>query len=137
MREQFPKDQEFFIRLRDTDYVIDVSGGHADPGTAILLYTQKPEDNENQKWIYEDKQLKNKQTGLVLTFPELRPHLVASHHGQGEAAQKFDYYDYTISNRDNEDLVIGINGAKADNAPIALIPRDNDSDLQQWEIVLA
>ncbi|KAF9570441.1 hypothetical protein EC968_001777 [Mortierella alpina] len=134
MRDSFPHG-EFFIALRDTDLVLDVSGGNADPGAPIILYTKKHQDNDNQKWIYENKQVKNKQTGLVLTFPQLAPNVVADQqHGEGRETQTFDYYDYTISARDDEDLVVGIHGAKDNGAPVALIKRDNDSDLQQWEI---
>ncbi|KAF9940748.1 hypothetical protein BGZ75_005729 [Mortierella antarctica] len=132
----FPQGQEFFIGLRDTNLVLDVSGGNAEPGAAIILYTRKNGDNDNQRWIYENKQVRNKQTGHVLTFPNLGPHVVASQQpAENRDTQEFDYYDYTISARADEDLVVGINGAKADGAVVALIPRDNDSDLQQWEII--
>ncbi|KAF9967087.1 hypothetical protein BGZ70_000184 [Mortierella alpina] len=135
MHDSFPHGAEFFIALRDTNLVLDVAGGNADPGTAIILYTKKSEDNDNQKWIYENNQLKNKQTGLVLTFPGLDANVTANqNHGSASETQRFDYYDYTISSQSKDELVIGINGAKEDGAPITLIKRDNDSDKQQWEI---
>ncbi|CAO3572136.1 unnamed protein product [Mortierella alpina] len=133
--KDFPHNEEFFIALRDTDLVLDVQGGSADAGAPIILYTQKHEDNDNQKWIYENKQLKNKQTGLVLTFPNLDANVTATqNHAGGSDEQTFEYYDYTISAQAQEDLVLGINGEKKELAPITLIRRDNDSDKQQWEI---
>lgn len=51
MRDSFPTGTQFFIGLRDTDLVLDVEGGSHEAGAHIILYTQKQEDNDNQKWV--------------------------------------------------------------------------------------
>ncbi|KAF9273311.1 hypothetical protein BGZ68_001630 [Mortierella alpina] len=136
MKDSFPTNTQFFIGLRDTDLVLDVAGGSQEAGAHIILYTQKQEDNDNQKWVYEDNQIRNVKTGLALTFPNLTPNVAGDQqHVQGSETQKFEYYDYTISAKANEDLVVGILGAATDGARVALIPRDNDSELQQWTIL--
>ncbi|KAF9320700.1 hypothetical protein BG003_005151 [Podila horticola] len=141
----FPEGREFSIGLRYTDLVLDVSAASTEPGAPIILWTAKQEDNGNQKWFYENKQLRNKQTGLVLTVPQLNPNVAADQqHAAGNENQKFEYdtfewltmyYDYTISAEANEDLVLGILGSSTDGARLALVPRDNDSELQQWNIL--
>ncbi|KAG0028140.1 hypothetical protein BGZ81_004989 [Podila clonocystis] len=169
--ENFPEGREFSISLRDTDLVLDVSAGSTEPGTPIIIWTAKQEDNANQKWYYENKQLRNKQTGLYLTVPHLNANVAADQqHSANSDNQRFEYdtlewfktsivhvplsiylvslltkycayntvdnryYDYTISAAANEDLVLGILGNTADGARLALVPRDNDSELQQWSI---
>ncbi|KAG0037848.1 hypothetical protein BGZ82_001706 [Podila clonocystis] len=133
--DNFPEGREFSISLRDTDLVLDVSAGSTEPGTPIIIWTAKQEDNANQKWYYEDKQLRNKQTGLYLTVPDLNANVAADQqHSANSDTQRFEYYDYTISAAANEDLVLGILGASSDGARLALVPRDNDSELQQWSI---
>lgn len=49
--KNFPEDREFSIGLRDTNLVLDVEGGHSEPGTPIIIWTAKNEDNANQKWM--------------------------------------------------------------------------------------
>ncbi|KAG0200826.1 hypothetical protein BGX28_006212 [Mortierella sp. GBA30] len=135
-RHSFPEGQDFSIALRDTDLVLDVAGASTEAGTGIIVWNQKQEDNANQRWYYENKQLKNKHTGLVLSIPQLSPNVAADQqHATGSSTQRFEYDDYTISAEDNEDLVLGILGAKEAGARVALIPRDNDSWLQQWSIL--
>ncbi|KAF9322663.1 hypothetical protein BG006_002166 [Podila minutissima] len=133
--ENFPEGREFCIGLRDTDLVLDVQGASTEPGTPIILWTVKHEDNDNQKWYYENKQLRNKQTGLILTVPTLSANVAADQQHSGSNTQKFEHYDYTISAVDNEDLVLGILGSPTENARLALVHRDNDSELQQWSII--
>ncbi|KAG0349525.1 ricin B lectin domain-containing protein [Gamsiella multidivaricata] len=136
MRDSFPENVDFYIGLRDTDLVLDASNSSTEPGSEIILWNKREEDNENQKWIYDDKQIRNKKTGLVLTAPQLSRNVaVDQQHPTGAETQRFEYYDYTISAEANEDLVLGILGAKSEGARVALVPRDNDSDLQQWTII--
>ncbi|KAF9119124.1 hypothetical protein BGW39_000559, partial [Mortierella sp. 14UC] len=52
----------------------------------------------------------------------------------GSDAQTYDYYDYTISAKDNDDLVIGVT-SKAEGSIVSLVRRDNDDFKQMWEIV--
>ncbi|KAF8926469.1 hypothetical protein BGZ58_011162 [Dissophora ornata] len=134
MGDRFPPGQ-FFICLRDTDLVIDVYGGGAEPGTAIILWSAKNDDNENQKWCYENGQLKNVRSGLALNAPQLAPNVAIDQQQlSGSANQRFEYYDYTISASEDEDLVLGILGSSDEGARVALIPRDNDSESQQWSL---
>ncbi|KAF9008562.1 hypothetical protein BGZ52_007982, partial [Haplosporangium bisporale] len=96
------------------------------------------EDNANQKWTYDDneKQLRNKKTGLVLSVPSLNRNVTANQqYSTGESNQKFEYYEHTISITDEEDLVLGILTEGADGSPLALVDRDDDSPLQQWSII--
>ncbi|KAG0331284.1 hypothetical protein BG000_011045 [Podila horticola] len=117
----FPEGREFSIGLRYTDLVLDVSAASTEPGAPIILWTAKQEDNGNQKW---------------LTSSFLNPNVAADQqHAAGNENQKFEYYDYTISAEANEDLVLGILGSSTDGARLALVPRDNDSELQQWSIL--
>lgn len=135
MRDSFPNN-DFSIRLRYTDYVMDASENSTEPGSEIVLWTRRDENNENQKWIYENKQIINKKTRLVLAAPQLTGNIaVDQQHSSGSDTQRFEYYDYTISASANEDLVLGIVGSVAEGVRVALVPRDNDSELQQWEII--
>ncbi|KAF9994311.1 hypothetical protein BGZ80_000687 [Entomortierella chlamydospora] len=86
---------------------------------------------------YVDGRLQNKKTGLVMSLPSLETlSIVDQQNVQDSTIQKFEYYDYTISVEHKDNLVLGVVGEKAPTAPIALIKRDDDSDLQQWEIVV-
>ncbi|KAF8944696.1 hypothetical protein BGZ46_006209 [Entomortierella lignicola] len=133
--EGFPPG-EFKIQLRYTDLVFDVREGSKDEGADIILWTERDDDDENQKWIHEDGQLRNKKSGLVLTATELGANkIVNQRRSSSPDTQRYEFYDYTISAEAEDSLVLGINGAKVNGAPIALIPRDDDSDSQQWEII--
>jgi len=43
----------FFIRSRMSSKVLDVKGNGMDPGTEVVMWTKKDENNDNQLW-YED-----------------------------------------------------------------------------------
>ncbi|KAF9387822.1 hypothetical protein CPB97_001991 [Podila verticillata] len=133
----FPEGREFSIGLRENNnLVLDVQACSTEPGTPIILWTAKSENNANQKWTYEDKQLRNKQTGLVLSVPSLSRNVTANQqYSTGDSNQKFEYCEHTISVADDEDLVLGIMTEGVDGSPIALIRRDDDSPLQQWSII--
>ncbi|KAF9167988.1 hypothetical protein BGX20_011445 [Mortierella sp. AD010] len=134
-RKEFPKSGHFSIRLRYTDLVIDVKEGSPEPGAQIFLWKAKSEHNDNQNYV--DGRLQNKKTGLVMNLPNLETFsIVDQQNVQDSTVQKFEYYDYTISVEHKDGLVLGVVGEKAPTAPIALIKRDDDSDLQQWEIVV-
>ncbi|KAG0373963.1 hypothetical protein BGX24_011024 [Mortierella sp. AD032] len=127
----------FQIQLRDENLVLDVKEGSVDSGAEIILWSSRrhEDDNENQKWVYEDGQIKNLKSGLVLTAGGLNPGLsVAQFPAQGSDAQRYDYYDYTISSKEDEDLVIGVN-SKNEGSAVSLLRRDNDDFKQMWEIV--
>ncbi|KAF9214912.1 hypothetical protein BGZ59_002724 [Podila verticillata] len=138
-QHSFPEGREFSIGLRENNnLVLDVQAGSNEPGTPIILWTAKNEDNANQKWTYDDneKQLRNKKTGLVLSVPSLNRNVTANQqYSTGESNQKFEYYEHTISITDEEDLVLGILTEGADGSPLALVDRDDDSPLQQWSII--
>ncbi|KAF9918334.1 hypothetical protein FBU30_000269 [Linnemannia zychae] len=137
MRKDFPSGN-FFIKLRDTDLVIDVSEGSKDPGANIILWTQRDTDNDNQKWYYENGQIRNVKSGLVLAAPQLdRNVTILQDNMEGREGQRYDYYDYTISAKEDEDLVFGILTSPSEGARVTLIRRDNDSELQQWSIECA
>ncbi|KAK3838930.1 MAG: ricin B lectin domain-containing protein [Linnemannia gamsii] len=127
----------FQIQLRDENLVLDVKEGAVDSGAEIILWRSRrhEDDNDNQKWIYEDGQIKNLKSGLVLTAGGLNPGLnVAQFPAQGSDAQSYDYYDYTISAKEDEDLVIGVT-SKDEGSVVSLVRRDNDDFKQMWEIV--
>ncbi|KAF9182606.1 hypothetical protein BGZ49_004685, partial [Haplosporangium sp. Z 27] len=85
---------------------------------------------------YEDGQLCNKKSGLFLTATGLSPNkIVNQQKSSSPDTQRYEFYDFTISTEADDGLVLGINGAKVNGAPIALVPRDDDSDSQQWEII--
>ncbi|KAF9093818.1 hypothetical protein BGX27_001553 [Mortierella sp. AM989] len=137
MMEQFPPNREFGIRLRDTNFVLDVNNSGTEPGTTIILWNARDEDNDNQKWICENKNIvRNKKTGLVLSVPGLTPNVqFDTQDVTGEENQRFEYYDYTISAQTNDNLVLGVAGTAVEGGRVSLIERNNDSKLQQWEII--
>ncbi|KAF8948958.1 hypothetical protein BGZ47_000633 [Haplosporangium gracile] len=127
----------FQIQLRDEDLVLDVKEGSLDSGAEIIIWPSRrgEGDNDNQKWIHEGGHIKNLKSGLVLTAGGLNPGLsVAQFPAQGSDAQRYDYYDYTISAKENDDLVIGVD-SKAEGSTVSLVRRDNDDFKQMWRIV--
>ncbi|KAG0284956.1 hypothetical protein BGZ96_010723 [Linnemannia gamsii] len=133
--KDFPENDDFFIGLRYTDFVLDAAQNSLEPGSQIVLWTRRNEDNENQKWRYENKMLRNVKTGLVLSARELNGNVaVDQQHGSESETQRFEYYDHTISVNDHDHLVLG-SMVKSEGTQIALVPRDNDSVLQQWVII--
>ncbi|KAF9899899.1 hypothetical protein EC991_008155 [Linnemannia zychae] len=127
----------FQIQLRDENLVIDVKQGSVDSGAEIIVWPSRRDesDNDNQKWVYEDGLIKNVKSGLALTAGGLNPGVsVAQFQPQDSEAQRYDYYDYTISNKEDEDLVIGVTD-KAEGSIVSLVRRDNDDFKQMWEIV--
>ncbi|KAF9584047.1 hypothetical protein BGW38_007756 [Lunasporangiospora selenospora] len=114
---------EFFIQLRYTNFVLDVAGGSTD------------EDNANQKWVYNDGQITNVKSGQVLTAESFGRNVpFVQRHAAGQDTQRYDFYDYTISTKEDEDIVVGLVGAAEAGVRPALIKRDNDSELQQWDL---
>ncbi|KAG0235363.1 hypothetical protein BGW42_005342 [Actinomortierella wolfii] len=136
MMERFPSG-EFFIALRESNLVLDVAGGSDQVGADIVLWPKKDCDNGNQKWTWdrESKLLRNVQSGLCLSFHDVAPHTPARQDQAYDDAptQQLEYYDYTISTRADEDVVLGA-PSKAEGAVVALVPRNNDDWNQQWEI---
>ncbi|KAF9970970.1 hypothetical protein BGZ73_006169 [Actinomortierella ambigua] len=136
MMQHFPEG-EFFVSLRESDLVLDVSAGSSEPGAEIILWPRKDGDNANQRWTWdrENKALRNVQSGHVLSFHAVQPHTPARQDQLfcGAETQRVEYYDYTISTDANEDLVVGA-PAKEQGAVVALVPRDNDDWSQMWEI---
>ncbi|KAG0280252.1 hypothetical protein BGZ95_010772 [Linnemannia exigua] len=127
----------FQIQLRDENLVLDVKEGVVDSGAEIIIWPSRrdEEDSDNQKWIYQDGEIKNVKSGLVLTAGGLNPGVsVAQFPSQSSDAQGYDYYDYTISTKDDDDLVIGVN-SKDEGSTVFLVRRDNDDFKQMWEIV--
>ncbi|KAF9971835.1 hypothetical protein BGZ73_005128 [Actinomortierella ambigua] len=127
----------FQIKLRDQNLVLDVKQGVTVPEAEIILWRSRrdEDDSENQKWIYEHGEIRNIKSGLVLTTKDLR-------HGEEclqlpgirAEGQLYDYYDYTISSKEDEDLVIGVS-SKEEGANVKLVRRDNDDYKQMWEII--
>ncbi|KAF9545492.1 hypothetical protein EC957_010908 [Mortierella hygrophila] len=133
MVKRFPHGQQFQLKLRDENLVIDVKEGSVDGGAEIIVWSNTHGDN--QKWTYEDGQIKNVKSGLVLTAGGLNADVnVAQFPGQGSDAQRYDYDDYTISTKEDEDLVLGVT-SKSDGTAVSLVRRDNDDFKQMWEIV--
>jgi len=127
----------FQIKLRDEDLVLDVKQGVVDPGAEIILWHSRrhESDNENQKWVYEDGQIKNLKSGLVLTAGGFNPGVrVAQFPGQRSDTQRYEYDDYTISAKEDEDLVIGVTST-SEGSNVSLVRRDNDDFKQMWEFI--
>ncbi|KAF9127827.1 hypothetical protein BG015_004473 [Linnemannia schmuckeri] len=127
----------FQIKLRDENLVLDVKQGVVDPGAEIIIWRSRKDepDNDNQKWIYENGQLKNVKSDLVLTAAAFNSGVgIAQHPGQSSETQCYDYYDYTISAKEDDDLVIGAS-SKSEGSNVHLVRRDNDDFKQMWEIV--
>ncbi|KAG0051014.1 hypothetical protein BGZ83_004203 [Gryganskiella cystojenkinii] len=127
----------FQIQLRDEDLVLDVKLGVVDPGAEIILWRSRRHetDNDNQKWIYEDGQIKNIKSGLVLTAGGFNAGVnVAQFPSQRSDTQRYDYDDFTISAKEDDDLVIGVK-SKSEGSAVSLVRRDNDDFKQMWEIV--
>jgi hypothetical protein len=51
--EQYQSRQYYFIRSRMNGLVLDLQGGSRSAGTKVILWNQKPSDNDNQLW-YDD-----------------------------------------------------------------------------------
>ncbi|KAK3823883.1 MAG: ricin B lectin domain-containing protein [Linnemannia elongata] len=127
----------FQIQLRDENLVLDVKEGGVNPGAEIIVWPSRRDavDNDNQKWVYENGQIKNVKSGLVLTAGGFNHGVnVAQFPGQESNEQRYDYYDYTISAKEDEDLVIGVT-SKSEGSSVSLVRRDNDDFKQMWEIV--
>jgi Ricin-type beta-trefoil lectin domain-like len=63
----------FFIRSRLNGLVLDIEGGNRAPGARVLLWNQKPVDNDNQLW-YDDHQtgtIRSKLNGFCLDLAGL------------------------------------------------------------------
>ncbi|KAF9142765.1 hypothetical protein BGX30_002222 [Mortierella sp. GBA39] len=132
MVKRFPHGP-FQLKLRDEDLVIDVKEGSLDASAEIIVWSNT--NGDNQKWTYEDGQIKNVKSGLVLTAGGLNPNVsVAQFPGERSDAQRFDYDDYTISTKEDEDLVLGVT-SKSEGTTVSLVRRDNDDFKQMWEIV--
>ncbi|KAG0266267.1 hypothetical protein DFQ27_009894 [Actinomortierella ambigua] len=132
----FPKGP-FQIKLRDEDLVLDVRQGVITPGADIIIWKSRRHetDNENQIWVYEDKQIKNVKSGLVLTAENFgRNANVVQNPSERTEAQLYDYDDYTISAREDDDLVLGVT-SKTEGSNVNLVRRDNDDFKQMWEYV--
>ncbi|KAG0308846.1 hypothetical protein BGZ97_013242 [Linnemannia gamsii] len=132
----FP-DGHFQIKLRDEDLVLDVKEGSVDSGAEIIVWFSRKgeESSDNQKWFYKDGQIKNVKSGLALTAGGFNAGVrVAQFPGESSDAQRYDYYDYTISAKEDDGLVIGVD-SKHEGSTVSLVRRDNDDFKQMWEFV--
>lgn len=127
----------FQIKLRDQDAVLDVKLGTVEPGAEVIIWHNRRDeaDCDNQKWVYEDGQIKNLKSGLALTASGFNSGAgFAQHVSERRETQCYDYDDYTISAKEDEDLVIGVT-SKTAGSVVSLVRRDNDDFKQMWEIV--
>ena len=127
----------FQIKLRDQDVVLDVKLGTVDPGAEVIIWHNRrdEDDNANQKWVYEDGQIKNLKSGLALTASRFSPgSIFAQQVSERNDTQRYEYDDYTISANEDEDLVIGVTSTSEGSA-VSLVPRDNDDFKQMWEFI--
>ncbi|GJJ74181.1 hypothetical protein EMPS_06539 [Entomortierella parvispora] len=127
----------FQIKLRDEDVVLDVKQGTTEPGAEVIIWRSRrhEDDNDNQKWVYEDGQIKNLKSGMALTATSFnRGAGFAQYPSEGNEKQNYDYYDFTISAQEDEDLVIGVT-SREEGSSVTLVRRDNDDFKQMWELV--
>ncbi|KAF9173126.1 hypothetical protein BGX21_003693 [Mortierella sp. AD011] len=88
----FPEDRPFGIRLCGNNLVIDVAGACDDIGTNIIVWDLKPEDDDNQRWIYENNKLRSLKSGLILSVPRLEIYAKAEQqHDTGMKGQSYKY----------------------------------------------
>ncbi|OAA45318.1 Ricin B-related lectin [Beauveria brongniartii RCEF 3172] len=125
----FP-DGEFILRNRASGRVMDAAYMSADPGSAVIVYDYKgDDDNSNQLWRFENGQLINKYSGLAITFNDLTPESTATqeepHGGEG---QRFDYDEGYICLADNRDMVVG-----AWDSDVKIVYRDDGDDARRWD----
>jgi len=69
------KDGDFVkIVHKSCKKVLDVEGVSGDEGASIILYEDKAEDNDNQRWSWvgegAERRLKSKSSGLVLSIAD-------------------------------------------------------------------
>lgn len=66
--EQQQSRQYYFIRSRMNGLVLDLQGGSTSAGTKVIVWNQKPSDNDNQLW-YDDMStgtIRSKLNGFAL-----------------------------------------------------------------------
>ncbi|KAF9991717.1 hypothetical protein BGZ80_006155 [Entomortierella chlamydospora] len=133
--ENLPIGQAFGLRLHGTDLVLDGRGGPGDIDTEVIVYTNRDDDNDNQRWIYDGRLIRNVRSGKVLSVNRIAAgELVHISGDTGRNAQNFTYDRLMIFPTDDDTYVLTVFGHKAPSARIVLAERDG-SDTQRWEII--
>ncbi|KAF9969118.1 hypothetical protein BGZ73_008685 [Actinomortierella ambigua] len=127
----------FQIKLRDEDLVLDVKQGVTTPGAEIILWRSRRDeaDSDNQKWVYKNGEIRNVKSDLVLTAKAFKyGEECIQQPSDEDKTQRYDYDDYTISAKHDDDYVLGVS-SKNEGVNVELLRRDNDDFKQMWEFI--
>ncbi|KAF7723278.1 hypothetical protein EC973_002124 [Apophysomyces ossiformis] len=137
----FPPSGYFYIKSLKNGSVLDVYNGETSADTAIIIWPQKRNDNENQLWRCEDGFLINKKSNLVLdvrggdlksdqSIVQYDRKMTAAHN------QRWGYRDGFICILADPRLVLDIKGGSdRDGTKVILYSRkDHDNENQKWII---
>ncbi|KAG0170517.1 hypothetical protein DFQ28_001979 [Apophysomyces sp. BC1034] len=140
----FPSDCYFYIKSLQNGSVLDVYQGQTSADTAVVIWPQKGNDNDNQLWRYEDGFLVNKKSNLVLDIRggDLKPDRAVIQYDRKMTMahnQRWGYRDGFVYILADPRLVLDIKasgGSDRDGAKVILYTRkDDDNENQKWTIV--
>ncbi|OAA71642.1 Ricin B-related lectin [Cordyceps fumosorosea ARSEF 2679] len=108
---------------------LDVEASSTEDGARVLGWELRGEDNDNQRWRYQDGQLINVNSGKALTFTDLTPESLATQEEPtGAEGQRFQWIDGLIVLADNHDLCVG-----EWDGDVKIVPRDDNDDARRWD----
>lgn len=129
----------FYIKSRQSGFVLDVYDGGMTNDTHIIVYPQKYNDAANQLWSCEDSFLINKKSGLVLDIRggDLTPNKAIIQYARKMTLahnQRWGYHDGYIHVLADPRLVLDIRGGESkEGAPVILYERKHQQNSnQQW-----
>lgn len=108
-----PQRAYYMIRSRMNGLVLDVSGGSFNPGTNVIMWSQKHDKNDNQLW-YDDPStgtIRSKMNDFCLDTAG--DYIVLNPHRPGDTNQLWERVDACIRNRHNPGKVFDIEGANS------------------------
>nr|UCK81497.1 ricin lectin domain-containing protein 6 [Arenicola marina] len=122
----------FYIRSKMHNKVLDVKGADPSPGTKVIMWDQKPTQEDNQLW-YEDKHgvICSKLNGFVLDSSGKKTIRLAPFQ-PGDLDQMWTIYDQKIVNRVNPDRVLDIKGQETKNGAKLISFKWNGGENQRW-----
>ncbi|GAB5585724.1 hypothetical protein Unana1_00624 [Umbelopsis nana] len=140
MANGFPEGY-FYIKSRQSGFVLDVYDGGMSNDTQIIVYPQKYNDAANQLWCYEDGFLINKKSGLVLDIRGgdlVKDRAIIQYARKMTLAhnQKWGYHDGFVHVLADPRLVLDIRGGVSkEGASVILYERKLQGNAnQQWSL---
>lgn len=123
----------FFIKSKMHGKVIDIEACNPDPGTNVLMWAQKDEDNDNQLW-YEDRHgyIRSKLNDLILDSSD---GLKMEEYSHGKTSQHWCFHDDRLENASDKGNAIDICGANQDDGASLLSYGWHGGPNQLWERV--